>query len=190
MKQYTYNPDKLLSENFRLGEFIESETAQRLGIDNTPTVEVVFRLRNLCREVLQPLRDHVGHAIRINSGYRCEALNEAVHGVGNSQHLHGCAADIHVPDIDTARIIERNCSVKRSDVLAVLTELGEVIRDQIRNSHRVRLVGIGSLMAGLHGKPCDDPQHYSNDLITDIHLCFKPDKELRLDDSETTQLPP
>ncbi len=103
MKKYTYNPDKLLSENFRLGEFIESETAQRLGIDNTPTVEVVFRLRNLCREVLQPLRDHVGHAIRINSGYRCEALNEAVHGVGNSQHLHGCAADIHVPDIDTAR---------------------------------------------------------------------------------------
>lgn len=147
MKQYTYNPDKLLSENFRLGEFIESETAQRLGIDNTPTVEVVFRLRNLCREVLQPLRDHVGHAIRINS-------------------------------------------VKRSDVLAVLTELGEVIRDQIRNSHRVRLVGIGSLMAGLHGKPCDDPQYYSNKLITDIHLCFKPDKELRLDDSETTQLPP
>lgn len=91
---------------------------------------------------------------------------------------------------EIARIIERNCSVKRSDVLAVLTELGEVIRDQIRNSHRVRLVGIGSLMAGLHGKPCDDPQHYSNDLITDIHLCFKPDKELRLDDSETTQLPP
>ena len=61
-----------LTGNFRLGEFIESETARRLGINNTPQLwDVVVHLRQLCREVLQPLRDHVGHPIRINSGYRC-----------------------------------------------------------------------------------------------------------------------
>lgn len=99
-----YNPHTKLTENFLLGEFVESETARRLGIDNTPqSWEVVVHLRQLCREVLQPLRDHVGHAIHINSGYRCEQLNEAVHGVGNSQHLYGCAADIHIPDLDTGR---------------------------------------------------------------------------------------
>ena len=49
-----------LSENFRLKEFIESPTAERLGIDNRPDWEAVINLRNLCREVLQPLRDHEG----------------------------------------------------------------------------------------------------------------------------------
>ena len=99
-----YDPNRQLTRNFQLGEFIESETARRLGIDNIPeSWEVVVHLRQLCREVLQPLRDHVGHAIHINSGYRCEALNEAVHGVGDSQHLYGEAADIHLPDKETGR---------------------------------------------------------------------------------------
>ena len=99
-----YDPNRQLTRNFQLGEFIESETARRLGIDNIPeSWEVVVHLRQLCREVLQPLRDHVGHPIHINSGYRCEQLNEAIHGVGNSQHLYGCAADIHIPDLDTGR---------------------------------------------------------------------------------------
>jgi hypothetical protein len=31
-----YNPDMQLTEDFLLGEFIEHETANRLGIDNTP----------------------------------------------------------------------------------------------------------------------------------------------------------
>ena len=104
MKTFKYNPNLQLSEDFLLSEFIDSETARRLNIDNTPpTWEVVIHLRQLCREVLQPLRDHYGRPIRITSGYRCPALNEAVHGVGNSQHLVGCAADLHLPDLDTGR---------------------------------------------------------------------------------------
>lgn len=42
---------------------------------------------------LQELRDLVG-AIKINSGYRCEAHNKAVGGAKNSQHLLGLASDI------------------------------------------------------------------------------------------------
>lgn len=103
MKKNNINMDMMLSENFRLGEFINSRTAERLGIDNTPSWEVVFHLRQLCREVLQPLRDHYGRPIVITSGYRCPELNEAVHGVGESQHLYGCAADLRLPDIDTGR---------------------------------------------------------------------------------------
>ena len=96
MNKPKYNPEMQLSENFRLKEFIESPTAERLGIDNRPDWEAVINLRNLCREVLQPLRDHEGKPIHINSGYRCPELNEAVHGVGDSQHLRGEAADIHL----------------------------------------------------------------------------------------------
>lgn len=84
-----------LSENFTLREFVRSQTAEKYHIDNTPPRPVIIRLENLCRHVLQPLRDKFG-PIYINSGYRCEKLNEKVRGVGNSQHLYGEAADIRI----------------------------------------------------------------------------------------------
>ena len=63
-----------LSHNFTLAEFIRSQTAARLGIDNTAPPEVVENLRCLCENILQPLRDAVGVPIRVNSGYRCLQL--------------------------------------------------------------------------------------------------------------------
>ena len=88
MNKPNYNPEMQLSENFRLKEFIESQTADERGIDNRPDWEAVINLRNLCREVLQPLRNYEG---------------KPMHGVGDSQHLYGEAADLHVPNIDTGR---------------------------------------------------------------------------------------
>ena len=38
--------------------------------------------------------------IIINSGYRSEAVNKAVGGVTGSNHLTGCAVDIHVYGIE------------------------------------------------------------------------------------------
>ena len=67
--------DIQLSEHFSLSEFTKSITAERLGIDNKPGYEHILAMRNLCREVLEPLRQHYGHPIRITSGYRCEELN-------------------------------------------------------------------------------------------------------------------
>jgi hypothetical protein len=60
-------------------------------------------MRHLCQEVLEPLRQHYGKPIRITSGYRCPLLNEAVGGVGNSQHQWGEAADLSVPSEEVAR---------------------------------------------------------------------------------------
>ena len=73
-----------LSKHFSLSEFISSNTAERLGIDNVPKDKAVIEnLRNLCLEILQPLRDYVGAPVHINSGYRCPELNDAVGGVLN-----------------------------------------------------------------------------------------------------------
>ena len=86
-----------LSKNFSLEEMLSSDTARRCGIDNNPqSEEVVENLRDLCLEVLQPLRDHLGRPVTITSGYRCKELNKRVGGVRNSQHLKGEAADIRV----------------------------------------------------------------------------------------------
>ena len=95
--------DIQLSEHFTLSEFTKSITAERLGIDNKPGYEQVLAMRRLCQEVLEPLRQHYGKPIRITSGYRCEALNRAVGGVGRSQHMLGEAADLSVPSEDVAR---------------------------------------------------------------------------------------
>ena len=47
-----------------------------------------------------------------------------------------------------AEIIQRNCTVKKSDVMAVLEELVEVMKDQMQDSKRVKLDGFGSFKIG------------------------------------------
>ncbi len=85
----------VLSDHFKLPEFITSRTASERHIDNAPTLVQVVCLQLLCINVLEPLRKHFG-VIRISSGFRCKALNVAVGGASNSQHLLGEAADIPI----------------------------------------------------------------------------------------------
>ena len=59
--------DIQLSENFKLSEFTRSETARRRKINNDAPESVIENLRNLCQNVLQPLRDYVGEPITISS---------------------------------------------------------------------------------------------------------------------------
>src|SRR5690606_31208518 len=61
--------DEQLSPNFRLFEFLRSDTARELGIPNVPTATHCIALRILTRELLQPLRDRFG-PIRVTSGFR------------------------------------------------------------------------------------------------------------------------
>lgn len=106
-----------LTEHFTLEEFTFSSTAKARGIDNTVSSQrVIENLRNLCEQVLEPLRSYANQPITISSGYRCKALNKVVGGARNSQHMTGEAADIHISlydfkdstgsrltDIETAR---------------------------------------------------------------------------------------
>ncbi len=85
----------ILSSNFVLAEFVTSQEAERKGIDNTPSDEVVANLTALCEKVLEPLRQMLG-PVRVSSGYRSPALNTAIGGAKNSQHLTGHAADISI----------------------------------------------------------------------------------------------
>lgn len=88
-----------ISKNFDYREFEKSDTAKRLGIINIiNTSEVRDGIKALVLEVLQPLRDAWGKPLSINSGYRCQKLNEAVGGVAISQHCKGEAADIACPE--------------------------------------------------------------------------------------------
>ena len=81
---------------FTIEEMTKSSTATAKGIDNTPSEEGVLKLQKLIEAVLDPLREWYGKPIRVNSGYRCEALNEAVGGSPTSQHKLYEAVDITV----------------------------------------------------------------------------------------------
>ena len=85
-----------ITMHFTLEEMYASDTARRLGIDNKPTTQKMINLVYLCAFVLEPLRVAMGKPIKISSGFRSQALNKAVGGVYNSQHLKGQAADIDI----------------------------------------------------------------------------------------------
>lgn len=85
-------------EYFSIKELTASTKAKSMGIDNTPTPEVVANLTSLVEAVLDPLRSRYGHPIIVSSGYRCPRLNKAVGGATTSQHVTGEAADIYVAD--------------------------------------------------------------------------------------------
>ena len=94
-----------LSKNFSLSEFTYSETAKKLGINNNAPSNIVEKLRILCIECLQPIRDKYGKSITISSGYRCEKLNNAIGGSKTSQHCLGEAADIIAGDKKINKIL-------------------------------------------------------------------------------------
>jgi zinc D-Ala-D-Ala carboxypeptidase len=87
-----------MTKKFTLNEFIESPTARQRGIleQFTPSKEVQDNLKGLCENVLQPLRDSIGRPLKITSGYRSPALNAAIRGSKNSDHMRGEAADIQL----------------------------------------------------------------------------------------------
>jgi zinc D-Ala-D-Ala carboxypeptidase len=83
-----------LSEHFDLGEFTRSDYAKRNGIKNMPNPEQTDNLRELCVNVLEPIRKHFQIPILISSGFRSKELNNAIGGAKNSQHVSGEAVDI------------------------------------------------------------------------------------------------
>ena len=73
---------------------LKSRTATRLGLSNSPSEEHVKNMQALAENIFQPLRDYFGVPIHISSGYRSEALNNAIGGSKSSQHCKGEAMDI------------------------------------------------------------------------------------------------
>ncbi len=119
MKLNHWDIDMKLSEHFTLGEMCKT----RVKADNTPNGEQVQNLKRLCgwleqlrlrynqmrnekgemRNGNEEMRNEVGeYPIVINSGFRSAEVNKAVGGWAQSNHLQGCAADIHCKDLEQA----------------------------------------------------------------------------------------
>jgi hypothetical protein len=95
-----------LSPNFTLKELTRSDTATRLGLDNTPNDEALENLKLLCEKVLQPVRDHFGKSVTVNSGYRSPESNAAVGGSKTSDHCRGQACDLEIDGIPNPELAQ------------------------------------------------------------------------------------
>lgn len=83
-----------ISKHITIDEATLSPTALRLGIDNTPNEDVLINMKLVAERCFEPIREWYGKPIKVNSFYRCEALNKAVKGSLTSQHVQGKAIDI------------------------------------------------------------------------------------------------
>ncbi len=84
----------MISKHISEKEATKSITALRLGLANTPNVNALANMKQLAEKIFEPLREHVGGPIKINSMYRSEALNKAIGGSSRSQHCQGNAMDL------------------------------------------------------------------------------------------------
>ncbi|MBQ6379888.1 MAG: hypothetical protein IJJ56_14025 [Prevotella sp.] len=116
MEKGIINTQAKLSEHFTLGEMIKTNAK---GLDNTPPHAAVLNLKNICENWLEDLRYSYNllycikkgddyetskdvEPLIINSGFRSEAVNKAVGGAKESNHLTGCAVDIKCLGIEQA----------------------------------------------------------------------------------------
>lgn len=83
-----------ISDHISYKEATRSNTATRLGIDNTPGPYEESNMMNIAVNIFEPLRKWVGGPIKINSFYRCKDLNQAIGGSSRSQHCEGRAIDL------------------------------------------------------------------------------------------------
>ena len=88
-----------LTDNFKLSEF-----ACGCGCKGHEQPEIVAALRLLCERRLQPLRDRLGVALKVYTGFRCVAFNKRCGGAKRSQHLYGKAADLIPADGNVERV--------------------------------------------------------------------------------------
>ena len=104
MTEVSINKDMRLSQHFTLGELCK--TSAKTPDGNIPSRVHIENLKRLCgwlemlRSRWNMMYGEGDEPVIINSGYRSEAVNAAVGGVKGSNHLTGCAADIHVSGME------------------------------------------------------------------------------------------
>ena len=91
--------------------------------------------------------------------------------------FYGRAAHRDTVDVKAlAATMQNNCTVKYSDIVAVLAELSEVMRLELLRSNRVKLDGIGTFKVGVSTKPADSAKEFSmSDNVVGTHILFLPE---------------
>lgn len=83
-----------ISKYMSYNEAVRSNTAARLGIDNTPTLYQLNNMIYVANEIFDKVREFVGGPLTCSSFLRVAELNKAIGSGPSSFHVHGGAIDI------------------------------------------------------------------------------------------------
>ena len=111
-----------LTTHFSLDELTFSDKAIQLGINNSPSADIVINLNRLANK-LEEVRLLFGKAVGISSGYRCLKLNRAIGSKDTSQHVSGCAADFHIDGYTPKEIVAK--------ILSSSIEFDQIIEEHL-----------------------------------------------------------
>ena len=89
-----------LSKHLSRAEFERSDAATNYGINNSMNSGQLAKAIKLAENCFEPIREHLGKPIRVNSGYRSPAVNKRIGGALTSQHSLGEAIDLDLHDRD------------------------------------------------------------------------------------------
>ncbi len=91
---------KNISLHITFDEATKSPTALRHGIENFPNNIQFMNMQTVAEKCFEPLRIWYNKPIKVNSFFRCPALNDKVGGSKTSQHVEGKAIDMDAGSIE------------------------------------------------------------------------------------------
>lgn len=143
-----------LSQHFTLAEFTASDTAQRRGIDNTPSQQIIEELKRTAA-LMEQVRTSLNVPITVTSGYRCSALNKMIGSSPASKHVQGLACDFKAPSygdpLAICKAIERSGIVFGKLILEYYTpDGGGWTHIQVGTERKVLTINQHGTFAGLH----------------------------------------
>jgi zinc D-Ala-D-Ala carboxypeptidase len=129
-----------LSAHFSLEEATVSQTAARLGIDNTPTAEIIRNMKDAALQ-LEFVRMHLNsNAMHISSWFRCPELNKAIGSKSTSDHLTGYAIDFTCPSYGPPKELVRTIAKSKLKFSQLILEYDSWVHISFKGQHRQLLV--------------------------------------------------
>jgi zinc D-Ala-D-Ala carboxypeptidase len=128
-----------LSQHFYLEEFLQSQTAARLGIKLELPAPMRPTLQRLVDRVLEPLRVALGSPVHVSSGYRDAVVNRLVGGAYNSAHMTARAADIIAPGMTARQLAVFIKGMDLPDMHKCILEFGQWVHVSIAKDNEAPL---------------------------------------------------
>ena len=117
--------------------------------------------------------------------YRENRESSRFNGQWYARAVHTGTVDID----DLAEEMQANCTVKRADIVAVLSELVETMKKHLQMSHRVKLDRLGTFKIGMSTKPAATPEEFTaNNNVKSVHVLFQPETKIEKDNTRVRAL--
>ena len=85
--------------------------------------------------------------------------------------------------------MQDNCTVKHSDIVAVLSELSEVMKQELQRGNRVRIDGLGIFKVNIRSKGAKTAKEFSAaENILGTRINFRPESFVNTNGSHITNM--